>query len=54
MSELVQMKLVANRERERVHLRDLIDVDLVTHDLLPKLPLESASTLDLLLTEEGR
>jgi hypothetical protein len=52
--ELVQMKLVANRERDRVHLRDMIDVDLVTRDMLTKFPAELASILDLLLTEAGR
>ncbi len=51
---LVRMKLKANRDQDRVHLRDLIEVGLVGRDLLPGLPAELAGTLDALLTELGR
>jgi hypothetical protein len=51
---LVRMKLMANRDQDRVHLRDLIDVSLVGRDFLAGLPPELAGRLDALLTESGR
>jgi hypothetical protein len=51
---LVRMKLMSNRDQDRVHLRDLIDVGLVGRDLLQGLPAELAQRLDALLTELGR
>jgi hypothetical protein len=54
LSGLVRMKLLANRDQDRVHLRDLIEVGLVTRELLPNSPPELASRLDALLTELGR
>jgi hypothetical protein len=51
---LVRMKLMANRDQDRVHLRDLIDVGLVGRDLLADLPPELAARLAALLTEQGR
>jgi len=51
---LLRMKLMANRDQDRVHLRDLIGVGLVSRDLLGDLPGELAGRLDQLLTEEGR
>ena len=51
---LVRMKLLANRDQDRVHLRDLIDVDLVGRDFLRDLPPDLASRLDALLSELGR
>ncbi len=51
---LVRMKLMANRDQDRVHLRDLIDVGLVGRDFLKDLPAELAAQLDVLLTELGR
>jgi hypothetical protein len=51
---LVQMKLMANRDQDRVHLRDMIGVDLLNRDMLTGLPPELATRLDILLTEEGR
>jgi hypothetical protein len=54
LAGLVRMKLMSNRDQDRVHLRDLIEVDLVGRDLLPALPPELASRLDALLTEAGR
>lgn len=51
---LVRMKLLANRDQDRVHLRDLIDVGLVSRDFLRDLPAYLAARLDLLLSELGR
>src|SRR5437660_43354 len=51
---LVRMKLTANRDQDRVHLRDLIAVGLVTRDFLRDLPPGLAQVLDALLTEAGR
>ena len=54
LNGLVRMKLMANRDQDRVHLRDLIDVGLIARDVLPTLPSELASRLDTLLSEAGR
>ena len=54
LSGLVTMKLMANRDQDRVHLRDLIDVGLVGRDMMPALPPELSARLDALLTEAGR
>ncbi len=54
LAGLVRMKLVSNRDQDRVHLRDLIDVGLVGRDLLQTLPSEIAGLLDALLAESGR
>src|SRR5262249_12144262 len=51
---LVRMKLMSNRDQDRVHLRDLIEVGLVGRELLSELPPELAARLDALLTESGR
>lgn len=51
---LVRMKLMSNRDQDRVHLRDMIGVGLVARDMLAGLPAELAARLDQLLTEEGR
>jgi hypothetical protein len=51
---LVQMKLLSNRDQDRLHLRDLIEVGLVTRTFLDDLPQELAERLDALLTESGR
>jgi hypothetical protein len=51
---LVRMKLMSNRDQDRVHLRDLIDVGLVGRELLKELPPELAERLDALLMEAGR
>jgi hypothetical protein len=44
---------VSNRDQDRVHLRDLIDVGLVGRHLVAPLPPELASRLDALLSEAG-
>src|SRR5437870_2051513 len=54
LAGLVRMKLMSNRDQDRVHLRDLIGVGLVGRDLLQPLPSELASRLDALLSEAGR
>ncbi len=54
LAGLVRMKLMSNRDQDRVHLRDMIDVDLLGRDLLAGLPPELASRLDALLMEAGR
>jgi hypothetical protein len=51
---LVHMKLQSNRDQDRVHLRDLIDVGLVDRGFLPQLPDDLSARLDVLLTEMGR
>jgi hypothetical protein len=54
LAGLVLMKLMSNRDQDRVHLRDLIDVGLINRDLLQNLPPELAKTLETLLAEAGR
>ncbi|MBU4271571.1 MAG: nucleotidyltransferase family protein [Planctomycetes bacterium] len=54
LAGLVLMKLQANRDQDRVHLRDMIDVGLVDRDLTGRLPPDLASRLDTLLAESGR
>lgn len=54
LAGLVRMKLQANRDQDRVHLRDLIEVGLVGRDLVAGLPPELASRLETLLAESGR
>ncbi|KKK80612.1 hypothetical protein LCGC14_2821750 [marine sediment metagenome] len=54
LAGLVRMKLLAGRDQDRVHLRDMIDVGLVGRDLFDQLPADLASRLDILLTEAGR
>jgi len=51
---LVRMKLLSNRDQDRVHLRDMIDVGLIDRDLLQGLPPDLAGRLDVLLAEAGR
>jgi hypothetical protein len=51
---LVQMKLLANRDQDRVHLRDMIDVGLIGRELLAQLPKPLAERLESLLAESGR
>jgi hypothetical protein len=51
---LVTMKLLSNRDQDRVHLRDLIDLGLIGRELLPGLSSTLAASFDQLLTEQGR
>jgi hypothetical protein len=54
LAKLVEMKLMANRDQDRVHLRDLIEVGLVDRTLLADLPPELRERLAPLLDELGR
>ena len=54
LAGLVRMKLNADRDRDRVHLRDMIEVGLIDRSFLGDLPSELADRLDPLLTEAGR
>lgn len=54
LAELVAMKLQANRDHDRVHLRDMIDVGLIDRSMLDGLPLELAQRLEPLLAEAGK
>jgi hypothetical protein len=54
LAGLVRMKLMSNRDQDRVHLRDMIDVGLVDRGFLAGLPAELATRLEQLLTEGGR
>jgi hypothetical protein len=54
LAGLVRMKLMAYRDQDRVHLRDLIDVGLIDRALLATMPAELASRLETLLHEAGR
>src|SRR5262249_33204524 len=54
LEALVRMKLMAHRDQDRVHLRDMIDVGLVGREMLAQLPAELATRLDALLVEQGR
>ena len=51
---LVRMKLEANRDRDRVHLGDMIDVGLIDRAMLAGLPSVLAQRLNELLAKEGR
>jgi len=48
---LVRMKLMANRDHDRAHLRDMIDVGLISRSTLQQLPAELAAKLDAFLTQ---
>jgi len=52
--DLVAMKLQANRDQDRVHLRDMIDVGLIERGVLEGLPTTLAARLEPLLHEAGR
>src|SRR6266404_4585764 len=51
LAGLVRMKLMSNRDQDRVHLRDLIEVGLAGRDMIPGLLPELAARLDALLAE---
>lgn len=54
LEPLVKMLLVSFRSKDRMHLRDIIDVGLVDETWLPRLPAELSSRLKGLLdTPEG-
>ncbi len=49
LEALVRMKLTSYRDRDRTHLRDLIDVELIDRSWVARLPAELASRLQYLL-----
>jgi hypothetical protein len=49
LGPLVEMNLTSNRDKHRMHLRDLMDVGLIDASWLPKLPPELAQRLKELL-----
>jgi hypothetical protein len=54
LEALVRMKLTSFRDKDRVHLRDLIDIGLIDANWLPRLPVELRDRLqDLLEHPEG-
>jgi hypothetical protein len=53
LEALVRIKLTAFRDKDRMHVRDLIDVGLVNADWLAKLPPALADRLRLLLETPG-
>jgi hypothetical protein len=54
LAALVSMKLLSNRDQDRVHLRDMIDVGLVNREMLKDIPTDLTAGLEALLTEAGR
>ncbi|WP_395139085.1 hypothetical protein [Armatimonas sp.] len=51
LEALVQIKLTAFRDKDRVHLRDLIDVELIDESWTAKYPAELATRLQMLLDD---
>jgi hypothetical protein len=54
LAGLVRMKLLSNRDRDRVHLTDMIEVGLIGREMLVGLTPALARRLEGLLTEAGR
>ena len=54
LDALVKVKLTAFRDKDRVHLRDMIDVGLIDAAWLTKLPPELGARLQSLLDTPGR
>ena len=54
LEALVRMKLMANRDHDRVHLRDMIGIGLVGHEHLAGLPPILADRLRALLDEPAQ
>jgi hypothetical protein len=54
LESLVRMKLTSFRDKDRTHLRDMIDIGLLDDSILPRLPAELAARLrELLENPEG-
>ena len=54
LEALVRIKLTAYRDKDRTHVRDLLDVGLLGGDSLPNLPVELAARLqNLIKTPDG-
>ena len=54
LAGLVRMKLLSYRDRDRVHLTDMIEVGLIGREMLAGLTPELAKRLGPLLSEAGR
>jgi hypothetical protein len=54
LAGLVRMKLEANRDQDRVHLRDMINVGLIGRGIMADLPPSLANRLLPLLEDAGR
>jgi hypothetical protein len=54
LAGLVRMKLLSNRDRDRVHLTDMIEVGLISREMLAGLTPDLALRLEGLLSEAGR
>ncbi len=50
---LVQIKLTAYRDKDRTHLRDLLEVGLIDASWLPYYPAELADRLRVLIVTPG-
>jgi hypothetical protein len=53
LEALVRIKLIANRDKDRTHLRDMLDVGLIDASWLPKLPPALAQRFQHLLDTPG-
>ena len=51
LAALVRVKLTAFRDKDRTHLRDMIDIGLIDETWLPRLPAELAARLKELLDD---
>ena len=51
LNALVQIKLTANRDKDRTHIRDLIEVGLVDASWVQQLPMELGQRLQIILDD---
>jgi hypothetical protein len=51
---LVKMKLQANRDHDRTHLRDMIGIDLIERSILQQLPPQLSAVLEPLFADAGK
>lgn len=54
LPELIKLKLMANRDHDRAHIRDLIDLGLVGREMLAQLPADLAAKLAWFLDDMGK
>lgn len=54
LKALVTMKLIANRDHDRTHLRDIIEAGLIARDILNELPPQLAPRLETLFDEREK
>ncbi len=54
LEDLLQMKLMANRDHDRAHVRDMIGVGLIGREQLAGMPEELARRYEQILSEEGK